>query len=219
MADAPLNAAIDVQLRNLVQHHGTYKQDSCNIDRAFGGLNVLFVGDFLQLDPPTKSIPVHKIPNDIKAMATGKVPPAPASTAIHGQQLWWGGPEVGVQGVTELTTQWRCKDAWLLEVQEEFRHGALSEDNYNFIHGLETTVPGSWTGDAVECGNPACQRLKQVWSENRRMPWEERRGMECTACAKQRESRQLVATSANDKRFQKEEFRDAIAIVANNDVK
>ena len=150
MADAPLNAAIDVQLRNLVQQHGTYKQDSQNRDRPYGGLNVLFVGDFFQLDPPTKNIPVHKVPSEIVAMATGTVPRAPAPTAAHGQQLWWGGPEVGVQSVTELTTPWRCRDPWWLEVQEEFRFGDLSEDNYNFLHGLETKVPGSWTGGAVD---------------------------------------------------------------------
>ena len=80
MADAPLNAAIDVQLRNLVQQHGTYKQDCRNIDRPFGGLNVLFVVDFFQLDPPTKNIPVHKIPNEIVAMATGRIPPENAPT-------------------------------------------------------------------------------------------------------------------------------------------
>ena len=177
----------------------------------------MFVGDFFQLDPPTKNIPVHKVPSEIVAMATGTVPRAPAPTAAHGQQLWWGGPEVGVQSVTELTTPWRCRDPWWLEVQEEFRFGDLSEDNYNFLHGLETKVPGSWTGGAVECGDPACQQLKRVWSENKSMPWENRQKMECAVCRKHRERRQRVATSASDKRFRCEEFRNAIA--RNNDVK
>ena len=57
MADAPLNAAIDVQLRNLVQQHGTYKQDRYNMDRPFGGLNVLFCLRFLPTGPANQEHP------------------------------------------------------------------------------------------------------------------------------------------------------------------
>ena len=32
-----------------------------NLDRPFGGLNVLFVGDFFQLDPPTGT-PINTLP-------------------------------------------------------------------------------------------------------------------------------------------------------------
>ena len=40
---------------------------------------------------------------------------------LHGQSLLWGGAECGIQGVTELEECERCDDAWLKEVQEEFR--------------------------------------------------------------------------------------------------
>ena len=45
--------------------------------------------------------------------------------------------------MTELTECVRTDDDWLLQVQNEVRHGALTEDSYNFLHGQPTQVPGS----------------------------------------------------------------------------
>ena len=151
-------------------------------------------------------------------MPTGKLQD-PAPTSVHGQQLVWGGASPGLQGVTELETPYRCLDKWYLEVQEQCRFGRLSDDNYNFLHGLETTTPGSWTTGAAECGDPRCQQLPDLWREQRNTPWETRRDMECTVCKAERRSRCRVATSAQDPRFQSDKFALAVSVVANNDVK
>ena len=45
----------------------------------------------------------------------------------------------------------RCNDVWLREVQAEIRRGGLSKNNYAFLHGDATTVPGSWEGNDVKC--------------------------------------------------------------------
>ena len=75
-----------------------------------------------------------------------------------------------MQGVTELSEVLRCQDEWLHEVQQEVRHGCLSQDNYNFLHGKPTDVPGSWVNGDVLCGNAACRKLakQQEASENPR---------------------------------------------------
>ena len=52
MVGAKLPAEIDVKLRSLVREIGTAKLNEAGIDRPFGGLNVIFCGDFWQLDPP-----------------------------------------------------------------------------------------------------------------------------------------------------------------------
>ena len=55
---------------------------------------------------------------------------------LHGQSLLWGGASCGTQGVTELEECERCDDAWLKEVQEEFRRGELSEHSHAFLLSL-----------------------------------------------------------------------------------
>ena len=52
-----------------------------------------------------------------------------------------GGGKHGIQGVTELVECERCDDAWLREVQEEFRNGRLSVNNHAFLPGRLITFP------------------------------------------------------------------------------
>ena len=125
------------------------------MDRPFGGLNVLCVGDFWQLDPPDGGF-LADIPTQYLQRAR-RYQPAP--TISHGQSLFWGGPLTGIQGVTELHECERTQDQWLQEVQEEFRKGAVSLDTYNFLHGRPTRVPGSWLNGDVCCGNDKCRAL------------------------------------------------------------
>ena len=155
MVSAKLLATIDMKLRSTVRELGTTKLAGDNTSRPFGGLNVLLVGDFWQLEPPDGGF-LGSIPVDYILQAR-KFQPAP--TISHGQALLWSGRKTGVQGVTELHQCERQDDAWLIEVQDEIRAGALSEDNYNFMHNLPTTVPGSWLLRDVLCGRAACKKL------------------------------------------------------------
>ena len=107
----------------------------------------------------------------------------------------WGGVNAGLQGVFELHECERCDDPWLMEVQEEIRHGALSEDNFNFLHGLPTAVPGSYVGSKAMCENSRCQSfIARVAPPARKKP--RRVGevhniikQECEECKAERRSR------------------------------
>ena len=111
-------------------------------------------GDFWQLAPPDGSflgtIPEEFISNSRKFR--------PAPTVAHGQSLLWGGPNIGVQGVTELEEYERC-DVWLEEVHDEFRHGCLSDDTNRFLHGKPPVFLG--------VGN---QDLRRVETKNVKNP-------------------------------------------------
>ena len=98
MVSAKLLAQMDVKLRSVVREIGTAKVGSNKHDRPFGGLNVLFCGDFWQLDPPDGGF-LGNIPVEFIQAARRHLP---APTVAHGQSPLWGGAEHGTQGVTEL---------------------------------------------------------------------------------------------------------------------
>ena len=137
MVSAKLLADVDMKMRQVVRVIGTNKKDGACIDRPFGGLNVICCGDFWQLDPPDggflADIPTEWIQRGRQFKA--------APTIAHGQSLLWSGGKHGMQGVTELVECERCDDAWLREVQEEFRNGRLSVNNHAFLHGRLITFP------------------------------------------------------------------------------
>ena len=98
MVSAKLLAQVGVKLRSVVREIGTAKVGADKQDRPFGGLNVLFCGDFWQLDPPDGGF-LGNIPVEFIQAARRHLP---APTVAHGQSLLWGGAEHGTQGVTEL---------------------------------------------------------------------------------------------------------------------
>jgi hypothetical protein len=51
MVSAKLLAEIDVKLRQMVRAKHTLRGDAQGLARAFGGIDILFYGDFWQLDP------------------------------------------------------------------------------------------------------------------------------------------------------------------------
>ena len=156
MVSARLLAEVDAKLRGVIRDVGTTKLGEGGVPRPFGGLNVVLSGDFWQLAPPDggflADVPTERIS---AARKYTSLPPV-----LHGQSLLWGGAECGVQGVTELEECERCDDAWLKEVQEEFRTGALTANAHAFLHSRDTTVTGSWLHGDVECGNRACRELR-----------------------------------------------------------
>ena len=154
MVSAEFLAEIDMQIHQTMTDVSLMKRDTHLIDQAFGGINILLVGDFHQLDPPTGT-PLNAIPISFIQKARKY---APSATQEHGQYIFWGDGEGTVAGVHELTTCER-HDRWLLEVQQEFRHCNLTLDNHAFLHGQPTTVPGSYVGNTVLCGREECKAL------------------------------------------------------------
>ena len=84
MVSANFLAELDVHLRSIMSHVNALKKDADNIDAPFGGLNVLFVGDFHQLEPPSGT-PLNSIPVSWIRKARQY---APSSTEDHGQHIF-----------------------------------------------------------------------------------------------------------------------------------
>ena len=208
MVSAELLAQLELRCRELMRDLSFAKYGNDGRARPFGGLNVILAGDLYQLPPP-KGTFLGDIPWDLVAgrKATKQ------ATALHGQTLLWGGPDAGMQGVTELLRCERTADAWLTEVQTELRHGQLSDNNHAFLHGAPTTVPGSWTAGSVTCKSQQCAALGTG-----QVPPHEIRQQECGVCAQDRASRALVVHAKPDARCQ-EALENAVAIFGTNDIK
>ena len=109
----------------------------------------------------------------------------------QGQDLVWGKPDCGFQGVTELTECERAKDTWLQDLQEEFRYSQLSSNSHAFLHGLPTTVPGSWLRGEPSCGNVVCQSLVKRGATPSKILKEE-----CGKCREERRRRRPSVSRA-----------------------
>ena len=81
---ANLLAELDMHLRQIMTDVSIMKKDTHRIDQAFGGINILFVGDFHQLDPPTGT-PINSIPASFIQKARQY---APAATYEHGEYMF-----------------------------------------------------------------------------------------------------------------------------------
>ena len=137
----------------------------CFMSDLSGGLNVIFVGDFWQLDPPEPSgVSISAVPKDLYDPTAERPRHA---TSEYGLSLFWSfNMREAVQGVTVLTLQERCKDKWYSDLLDECRELKLSENNYNFLHGFPTAVPGSWClgqdgSHKPSCGVPKCVALAE----------------------------------------------------------
>ena len=208
MVSAELLAQLELRCRELMRDLSFAKYGGDGRARPFGGPNVILAGDLYQLPPP-KGTFVGDIPWDLVAgrKATKR------ATALHGQTLLWGGPDAGMQGVTELFRCERTADAWLTEVQTELRHGQLSDNNHAFLHGQPTTVPGSWIAGRASCKSQQCAALGTGDVPPHRIQQQE-----CSVCAEDRASRALVVDANPDARCQ-EALENAVAIFGTNDIK
>ena len=105
MVSAELLAQLELQRRELMQDVNLARYSSDGRARPFGGLNVILPNDLYQLPLP-KGTFLGDIPWELVAgrKATKQ------ATALHGQTLLWGGPDAGMQGVTELVLCERTSD-------------------------------------------------------------------------------------------------------------
>ena len=187
MVSAELLSRLELRCRELVRDLAPSKYAAGEAHaRPFGGLNVILAGDLWQLPPPRGTF-LGDVPWEwLTQSKTKKV-----AHTIHGQELVWGTLPKGMQGVTQLTECERTRDAWLRNLQDEIRNGALSSINHAFLHGFETPVPGSWNGHRLECENVACKAMLQ-----RKMSGTRIQQMECDVCHNERASKVRVVDDA-----------------------
>ena len=219
MVSARLLADIDCKLRSLSRATSPFIKNKHGKHHPFGGLNIVFSGDFWQLPPPDGGflgdIPTEYIRNARKY--------TPSPSIAHGQSLLWSDDvETGVQGVTELVECERTKDLWLRSVQDEFRRGELTVETHAFLHGKPTMQPGSFFEGEVKCEKQKCIKRCTQAQARRNFCLEFATAtvkMECLACKLERGRRQLVANVATDPRFTNAVFKNAPSVFANNDIK
>ena len=128
MVSSRLLWQVERRLREVTPSAGPWKFAENGQVRPFGGINVIFMGDFLQLPPPDGGF-LADIPHKFKVGNKEKVPDL---VIEEGRELLWCGT---VQGVTELVQKERCKDHWWNEVVDELRSGNLSISNWQYLHG------------------------------------------------------------------------------------
>ena len=134
--------------------------------RPFGGLDVWFKGDLWQL-PPVMQVSISSNPYRLKA-----------NESHHARKImkfFWG--QDSLNGFTrspfEFAVCKRVKDKWYSSVIDECRDGALSDNNYNFLHGCPTLTCGSaMPGEEQSCGchnviDDALQHLREKWLNER----------------------------------------------------
>ena len=194
MLSAQFTAEVECQIRNGVSETSRYKYVSGGGARPWGGINVGLIGDAYQLDCP-EGTPLYKVPAAFlpaipQSAAVPKGEAQESTLASRGLELMWQ----CVQGVTELTAPYRCDDAWWNSVLNQIRILQLSDEDHAFLHGHETSVPGSWLNGQAACGNRSCANLRQKWQtmQEQGVSWQSRRRLECAICSMERKSRQRV---------------------------
>ena len=93
----------------------------------------------------------------------------------------------------------------------------MTDENYNFLHGLPTEHCGSWSTTET-C--TTCRNLTDTWRTMTRegATWTELRALECTSCGLKRERRARLLAK-NDIRIRQEPFVTAPYIHKNNQPK
>jgi hypothetical protein len=197
---AELYAQCESQLSRMVQAQGTYKRNLQNKPRPWAGMNVILVGDFMQL-PPVRGTELCTLPRDLMNLSCITNP-----VIQHGLDLFW----TETTAVLELTQQQRCDDPWWMTVLDEMRHGRMTETNHAFLHGERTVVPGAWLSTKQSVDPQVCS-IGCVLATS-----------ECIQCKNERTRRCRVYQSGiagtRDSRLHSKKFRHAVSVVANNGI-
>ena len=191
MVSAELLARLELRCREVVRDLSKHKYGRDGLEPCcFGGLNVCFSGDLWQLPPPRGTF-IGEVPWEMITKAGNKK----LALTIRGQELIWGVGGHGIHGVTELVQCERTRDEWLQELQDQLRHGRLSDENHALLHGRMTQTPGSTCKGKVMCQQPECQRLL---CRHKEISAREVSKQECSMCKAERQSKALVLQGESD---------------------
>ena len=181
--------------------------------RAFGGVNLIMLGDFWQIPP-------------IRQTSLASNPAVQIGQCADALRIFWSaGPNV-VRRLWEFSVPMRCVDAWYNEVLQECRRGALSHENYAYLHGLPTlTSPGiACTCNADIVDDKVLGRMRRAWQQyfveggGDMAAYQAGTAAECVECRTERHQRQRVLADPTQipDEFRNAPFDDAVAIYGYN---
>lgn len=174
-------------VKRAVRVKGTYKQRQDRSKRVFGGVNVLMLGDWCQLQPVAGT---WLCCNPCYVPGGGR-----AADAL--EFFWCDGPNT-INHYWSLTTLLRCSDVWYNDFLKHCRAGRLTSDMYSFFHGLPTLTAAtkncSCNSDVIE--DSVIGPYKQSWAEVFKSSSTDMatvsESTECQKCAGERQRRKRV---------------------------
>ena len=204
MVDAELLGRCERNTRTLSPKSNPYRYDTNTKDeRWWAGMNIIFVGDFVQLRPRGTSLAT--IPSRLRRRMIPSQAELPAQLALD---LLWGDDNLKL---LELTEQVRVTDEWYHEVLTQWRCGSFSAMNRAFFCGNPTTHPGSYLEStrSTLCGSARCAELIDK-------PWTIIKQGECAKCRGHRLQRHIHVPDKENPRYKKAVFREALVVTSDN---
>ena len=186
-------AVLEKRLQEAVRARHSWKCRTTGTPRPFAGINILLAGDCWQF-PAVKATSIFH--NPFKHGQSVQV--------ANLQKVLWTHDRANIQHLFELTQEHRCVDPWLSTILHAARHGAVTQEQWAFLHGFPTLHAGSWDPHTNKCSckKPACDALAKQWTKEVLDPkntrtWQDRRQAECDVCAAERRRRCIVAGASD----------------------
>ena len=186
-------AVLEKRLQEAVRAKHSWKCRTTGTPRPFAGINILLAGDCWQF-PAVKATSIFH--NPFKHGQSVQV--------ANLQKVLWAHDRAHIQQLFELTQEHRCVDPWLSAILHAARHGAVTQEQWAFLHGFPTLHAGSWDPhtDKCSCKKAACNALAKQWTKEVLDPkskktWQDRRQAECDVCAAERRRRCIVAGASD----------------------
>ena len=130
---------LEENIRTSISSKSPWKYNAHKQVRPFGGVNTGLLGDFWQLRP-TGQVAIMSNPFAQVARENQRAQQMMGmfwySTLTFSLQEWRPKQRVIHLDVNERSGS----DVWYSQVLNECREGQLTEDNYNFLHGYETSA-------------------------------------------------------------------------------